>query len=58
MRPSWSKTAIEALVTADRSVLASMGQAGRNYYLEHLSLSTGAQRFATIFDRLIKARSA
>ena len=56
--PASLSAAIEALVTADRSSLASMAQAGRDYYREHLSLSTGAQRFATIFDRLIADRPA
>lgn len=56
--PASLSAAIEALATADRNWLASMAQAGRDYYYEHLSLRTGAQRFATIFDRLIADRSA
>ena len=56
--PASLSAAIEALVRADRSSLASMAQAGRDYYRDHLSLRTGAQGFATIFDRLITDRSA
>jgi colanic acid biosynthesis glycosyl transferase WcaI len=55
--PASLRSAIETLVTADRNSLASMAQAGRDYYCEHLSLRTGTERFATIFDRLIAGRS-
>ena len=56
--PASLSAAIEALVTADRGSLSAMAQAGRDYYREHLSLRTGAERFATIFDRLMTDRPA
>jgi colanic acid biosynthesis glycosyl transferase WcaI len=49
--------AIEHLAKAGSATLASMAEAGQNYYRNHLSVDAGVRRFSEIFERLIAART-
>lgn len=55
--PAALAAAIEKLATLDISDLEKMGENGRNYYFDHLSLEKGVAAFAAIFRQLASRNS-
>ena len=50
--------AIQQLATMGSDRLLKMGQSGRRYYRENLSLDVGARRFIETFESMLRVRSA
>lgn len=46
--------AAEQLATLDASQLASMGRQGREFYERELSLTSGAEKFSKVFERVLQ----
>lgn len=44
------------LATSESSALSAMGERGRTYYLEHMSVGVGASRLATALARVVETR--